>query len=76
MGGSNPYPSSSFLRGFRTKEVAFLHKDSKTLVEADLLFNLPAKEQVTSSRLFPAFNRVFTTESVLEIQEDNIPYSH
>jgi hypothetical protein len=31
-----------------TKEVAFLHKDSKSLIEADLLFNLPPKEQVTS----------------------------
>lgn len=38
----------SFLRGFVTKEVAFLHKNSKSLIEADLLFNMPPSEQVRS----------------------------
>ena len=43
---TDPRPFFSFLRGFVTKEVAFFHKDSKSLIEADLLFNLPPKEQV------------------------------
>ena len=30
---------------FQNKDVLFLHKDSKTLVTADLLFNLPCNEQ-------------------------------
>jgi len=38
-----------FFSGFMTKEVAFLHKDSKSLLEADLLFNLPPKEQYSKS---------------------------
>ena len=36
----------SFFSGFKNKDVAFLHVESKALIEADLLFNLPAKEQV------------------------------
>lgn len=39
-----------FLRGFLTKEVAFFHKDSKSLIEADLLFNMPPNEQYSKSR--------------------------
>lgn len=30
---------------FANRDVAFLHKDSKTLITADLLFNLPCKQQ-------------------------------
>lgn len=30
---------------FANKDVAFLHKDSKTLITADLLFNLPCNQQ-------------------------------
>jgi len=36
----------SYFSGFRNKDVAFLHKPSKSLIEADLLLNLPANEQV------------------------------
>ena len=36
----------SYFSGFRNKDVAFFHVDSKSLIEADLLFNLPANEQV------------------------------
>jgi hypothetical protein len=36
----------SYFSGFQNKDVAFLHKTSKTLIVADLLMNLPAKEQV------------------------------
>lgn len=38
--------SHSFFSGFKNKDVAFFHPESKTLVQADLLFNLPATEQV------------------------------
>lgn len=34
-----------YFSGFRNKDVAFLHVASKSLIEADLLLNLPAKEQ-------------------------------
>ncbi|KAI1792382.1 hypothetical protein LXA43DRAFT_1093625 [Ganoderma leucocontextum] len=34
-----------YFPGFLNKDVAFLHKDSKTLIQADLLFNFPAHEQ-------------------------------
>jgi hypothetical protein len=36
-----------------TKEVAFLHNDSKSLIEADLLFNMPPNEQVRSPLVSP-----------------------
>jgi len=36
----------SYFSGFRNKDVAFFHVASKSLIEADLLFNLPANEQV------------------------------
>lgn len=36
----------SYFSGFRNKDVAFLHMPSKSLIEADLLMNLPANEQV------------------------------
>jgi hypothetical protein len=41
----------SFFSGFKNKDVAFFHPESKTLIEADLLFNLPAKEQVCFTRI-------------------------
>jgi hypothetical protein len=40
----------SYFSGFKNKDVAFLHAPSKTLMVADLIFNLPATEQV-----FPLF---------------------
>ena len=44
---------TSYFSGFRNKDVAFLHIASKTLIQADLLFNLPATEQVSGARLSP-----------------------
>ncbi|TFY81170.1 hypothetical protein EWM64_g2841 [Hericium alpestre] len=38
-----------YFSGFRNKDVAFWHKDSKSLIEADLLFNLPPTEQYSKS---------------------------
>ena len=37
----------SYFDGYRNKDVAFLHKESKTLIEADLLFNTPCNEQAS-----------------------------
>lgn len=34
-----------FVDGHKNEELVFFHKATKTLIEADLLFNLPAKEQ-------------------------------
>lgn len=36
----------SFFSGFKNKDVAFFHPQSKTLIQADLLFNFPCHEQV------------------------------
>lgn len=38
-----------YFSGFRNKDVAFLHMPSKSLIEADLLMNLPANEQYSKS---------------------------
>ncbi|KAF8636334.1 hypothetical protein AX16_010990 [Volvariella volvacea WC 439] len=38
-----------FFSGFKNKDTAFLHVPSKTLIQADLLFNLPAKEQYSKA---------------------------
>ncbi|KAL4955105.1 putative nuclear protein Qri2/Nse4 [Aspergillus filifer] len=38
-----------YVYGHGSKEVVFLHKPSLTLIEADLLFNLPAREQYSKS---------------------------
>ena len=36
----------SYFSGFAKKDVAWLHLRSQTLIVADLIFNLPANEQV------------------------------
>jgi len=43
--------TASYFTGFLNKDVAFLHTASKTLIEADLLFNLPATEQFSKSSI-------------------------
>lgn len=48
----------SYFSGFRNKDVAFLHMPSKSLIEADLLLNLPANEQVCT--LFVSLLTVLT----------------
>ncbi|OCH87133.1 hypothetical protein OBBRIDRAFT_176283 [Obba rivulosa] len=47
-----------YFSGFANKDIAFFHTASKTLIEADLLFNLPATEQyskIGSSGKLPIF---------------------
>jgi len=38
-----------YVDGHNGKELVFLHKPSKTLIEADLIFNLPATEQFSKT---------------------------
>jgi len=45
--------SACYFSGFQNKDVAFCHKATKTLIEADLLFNLPPKEQYSKSNESP-----------------------
>ena len=51
-----------FVDAHPNKELVFFHKPSKTLIEADLLFNLPATEQYSRSGVDPQtgiFTRLF-----------------
>lgn len=41
--------SSEYFHSHTNKELVFLHKPTRTLIEADLLFNLPATEQFSKS---------------------------
>lgn len=52
--GFTPEITPLFFAGHQNGEVAFLHAPSRTLVEADLLFNLPATEQYSRSARSPA----------------------
>jgi len=40
---------TEYVYGHINKEIAFLHKPTKTLIEADLMFNLPATEQFSKT---------------------------
>ncbi|KAF9069487.1 hypothetical protein BDP27DRAFT_1420942 [Rhodocollybia butyracea] len=42
-----------YFSGFENKDIAFLHVESRTLIVADLLFNLPATEQYSKSKSSP-----------------------
>ncbi|KAI0790430.1 hypothetical protein C8Q75DRAFT_115771 [Abortiporus biennis] len=44
---------SLYFSGFSKKDVAWLHKPSKSLIVADLIFNLPANEQYSKSKSSP-----------------------
>ncbi|KEF52925.1 uncharacterized protein A1O9_10831 [Exophiala aquamarina CBS 119918] len=41
--------SSEYFHSHTNKELVFLHKPTRTLIEADLLFNLPATEQFSKT---------------------------
>ncbi|KIV94104.1 hypothetical protein PV10_05259 [Exophiala mesophila] len=45
--------STEFFHSHVNKELVFLHKPTKTMIEADLLFNLPATEQYSKTGLDP-----------------------
>ncbi|KAJ6132283.1 hypothetical protein N7471_007498 [Penicillium samsonianum] len=40
---------SEYVYGHGSRELVFLHKPTRTVIEADLLFNLPAKEQYSKN---------------------------
>ncbi|KIK02879.1 hypothetical protein K443DRAFT_677227 [Laccaria amethystina LaAM-08-1] len=42
-----------YFSGFKNKDVAFFHGESKSLIEADLLLNLPCNEQYSKSTTPP-----------------------
>lgn len=42
-----------FFHSHQNKELAFLHKPTRTMIEADLMFNLPATEQFSKSGVSP-----------------------
>jgi len=42
-----------YFPGFANKDIAFFHKPTKTMFTADLMFNLPAKEAYSKSKLSP-----------------------
>lgn len=44
---------TEYVDGHPSRELVFLHKPSRTLIEADLLFNLPATEQYSKSGQSP-----------------------
>jgi hypothetical protein len=48
-----------FIEAHPNKEIVFHHKPSRTLIEADLLFNLPAKEQYSKTNIDPS-SGIFT----------------
>ncbi|KAL8291659.1 hypothetical protein RQP46_001917 [Phenoliferia psychrophenolica] len=58
-GGGDPFvestggeiKSADFGKAFVNEDIAFLHVPTKTLIEADLLFNLPPTEQYSKSTL-------------------------
>lgn len=54
--------AAEFFPSHQNKELALLHKPSRTLLEADLLFNLPATEQFSKSGVSPTtgiFTKIF-----------------
>jgi len=42
-----------YVHAHNNKELVFNHKPTKTLIEADLLFNLPANEQMSKTDIHP-----------------------
>ena len=45
---------TEYVHGHASRELVFLHKPSRTLIEADLLFNLPAREQYSKTHEGPS----------------------
>ncbi|KAK5048196.1 hypothetical protein LTR84_005866 [Exophiala bonariae] len=70
-----------FMAASRNKDVVFHHKPSATLIQADILFNLPALEQYSlvsktdSGILTRIFNKVLTTKGSLLGQKIILWYS-
>lgn len=70
-----------YVEGHQNKELVFLHKPTRTLIEADLLFNLPANEQFSRSGEDPnsgiltkIFNSVMHTRGDMKWQQRLLYY--
>lgn len=62
---------SEYVHGHGSRELVFLHKPSRTVIEADLLFNLPAKEQYSMSPEGSGTN--FLTKMILPLMSTKSP---
>lgn len=60
-----------YVHAHGSRELVFLHKPSRTLIEADLLFNLPAKEQYSKTEEGSTAN--FLTRLVLPVLSVRTP---
>lgn len=56
---------TEYVHGHGSRELVFLHKPSRTVIEADLLFNLPANEQYSKTDDKEPLN--FATKMVLPL---------
>ncbi|KAJ5099456.1 hypothetical protein N7532_006457 [Penicillium argentinense] len=56
---------TEYVHGHGSRELVFLHKPSRTVIEADLLFNLPANEQYSKTEDKEPMN--FATKLVLPL---------
>jgi glyoxylase-like metal-dependent hydrolase (beta-lactamase superfamily II) len=65
--GFEPEIQHIYFTGHSNKDVAFYHADSKTLIEADLLFNLPATEQYSQAKSWlPIFGFGLQPDSAIQ----------
>lgn len=62
---------TEYVHGHGSRELVFLHRPSRTLIEADLLFNLPAHEQYSKTKEGPTAN--FLTRMVLPLLSTHVP---
>ena len=65
---TDAYANISYFTSHVNKDVAFLHTESKSMINADLLFNLPATEQV-----IPSQNQALVASDTLSVlQGENL----
>ncbi|KAJ5689496.1 hypothetical protein N7462_003888 [Penicillium macrosclerotiorum] len=62
---------TEYVHGHASRELVFLHRPSRTVIEADMLFNLPAKEQYSKTNDGNPLN--FCTKLVLSALTTVIP---
>lgn len=62
---------TEYIYGHGSRELVFLHRPSRTVIEADVLFNLPANEQYSKSADGKPMN--FLTRLVLPLLRTDMP---
>lgn len=62
---------SEYVHGHGSRELVFLHRPSHTVIEADMLFNLPATEQYSKTPEGPKLN--FLTKLLLPLMSTKPP---